>query len=60
MEKALQNGGDKSAVVVEHYGDILYQLGDVEGAIIQWKNAKELGVASKFLNQKIEDRKLYE
>jgi tetratricopeptide (TPR) repeat protein len=60
MERALQNGGDKSAVVVEHYGDILYQLGDVEGAIIQWKNAKELGVASKFLNQKIEDRKLYE
>lgn len=60
MLKALTNGGDKSAVVVEHYGDILYQLGDVESAICQWKKAKELGEASKFLNQKIEEGKLYE
>ena len=60
MEKALKNGGDKSAVVVEHYGDILYQLGDVEGAVIQWKKAKELGEASKFLDKKLEDGKLYE
>jgi len=60
IEKALENGGDKSAVVVEHYGDILYQLKDVEDAISQWKKAKELGEASKFLNQKIEEGKLYE
>jgi len=60
MEKALKNGGDKSAVVVEHYGDILYQLGDVESAIIQWKKAKEFGEESKFLDKKIEDGKLYE
>ena len=60
MLKALTNGGDKSAVVVEHYGDILYQLGDVEGAIFQWKKAKKLGEASKFLDQKIEEGKLYE
>ena len=60
MLKALTNGGDKSAVVVEHYGDILYQLGDVESAISQWKKAKELGEESKFLNQKIEEGKLYE
>ena len=60
MEKALKNGGDKSAVVVEHYGDILYQLGNVEDAIIQWKKAKELGEASKFLGKKLEDSKLYE
>ena len=60
MEKALKNGGDKSAVVVEHYGDILYQLGNVGAAIIQWKKAKELGEASKFLDKKLEDGKLYE
>jgi tetratricopeptide (TPR) repeat protein len=60
MEKALKNGGDKSAVVVEHYGDILYQLGDVESAIIQWKKAKEFGEESKFLDKKLEDGKLYE
>lgn len=60
MLKALKNGGEKSAVVVEHYGDILYKLGNIDKAIIQWKKAKELGEASQFLNQKIEEGKLYE
>ena len=58
--KSLANGSDSSAVVVEHYGDILYQLGDKEGAINQWKIANKLGEASKFLLQKIEEEKLYE
>jgi Tfp pilus assembly protein PilF len=58
--KSLANGSDSSAVVVEHYGDILYQLGDKEGAINQWKRASKLGEASKFLLQKIEEEKLYE
>ena len=60
IQKSLTNGSDSSAVVVEHYGDILYQLGETENAIIQWKKAQELGGASNFLNQKIEERKLYE
>ena len=58
--KALSNGGNTSAVVVEHYGDILYKLDKKSEALKAWKQAKELGTASKFLNQKIEDRKLYE
>lgn len=58
--KSLANGSDSSAVVVEHYGDILYQLGDKEGAINEWKRANKLGKASKFLFQKIEEEKLYE
>ena len=60
MLKSLENGSDKSAVVVEHYGDILFQLGDINNAINQWKIAKELGEGSKKLDQKIEDGKLYE
>jgi len=60
MKKSLANGSNMSAVVVEHYGDILYQLGNVEDAIIEWKKAKKLGEASKFLDKKIEDGKLYE
>ena len=60
IQKSLANGSDSSAVVVEHYGDILYQLGEIENAIIQWKKAQELGEASEFLNQKIEEGKLYE
>ena len=60
MQKSLENGSDVSAVVVEHYGDILYQLGNVEDAIIEWEKAKKLGEASKFLDKKIEDGTLYE
>ena len=58
--KALLNGGEKSSVVVEHYGDVLYRLDKVDEAIKQWKKAKELGDASEFLNQKIKEGKLYE
>ena len=60
MQKSLANGSDMSAVVVEHYGDILYKLGNIEGAILEWKKAKNLGEASKFLDKKLEDGKLYE
>jgi len=60
MQKSLANGSTTSAVVVEHYGDILYQLGEINEALIQWKKAKELGKESELLNQKIEEGKLYE
>ena len=60
MQKSLTNGGDESAVVVEHYGDILYKLGKEKLAIEQWQRAKELGGGSKVLSKKIIERKLYE
>jgi len=60
IKKALLNGGNTSAVIVEHYGDILYKLGDKEGAFFQWKTAKDLGEGSKFLIQKIKEGRLYE
>ena len=60
MKKSLTNGGDKNAVVVEHYGDILYKLGEFKLAIEQWKRAKELGDGSKELVKKITEGKLYE
>ena len=58
--KALSNGGEKSPVIVEHYGDILYKLGNIKEAKKQWNKAKEIGGASRFLFQKIEQGKLYE
>ena len=58
--KALSNGGENNPVVVEHYGDVLYKLGKKANALNQWKKAKSLGEASKFLNQKIEEGQLYE
>jgi tetratricopeptide (TPR) repeat protein len=58
LEKAasLENDG----TIVEHYGDVLFQLGDIEGAISQWEKARSLGEASENIDRKIADRKLYE
>ena len=60
MQKSLSNGSDMSAIVVEHYGDILYKLGDVKDAVSQWEKAKGLGQVSEILNKKIAEGKLYE
>ncbi|MFN0274144.1 MAG: tetratricopeptide repeat protein [Chitinophagales bacterium] len=60
IEKALKNGGDKSEVILEHYGDVLYQLGDVNSALENWKKAKQLGTGSELLDRKIDEGKLYE
>ena len=60
LKKALLNGGDKSAVIIEHYGDVLYKTNEKEEALKQWKRAKKLGGASEFIDKKIEERKIYE
>ena len=51
---------DNDGTIVEHYGDVLFQLGDIEGAIIQWEKARTLGGASENIDKKIADKKLYE
>ena len=58
--KALSNGGDNSAVVVEHFGDVLFRLGDVNQAIDQWKNAQNLDEDNEMLQKKIDNKMLYE
>lgn len=60
IQKALKNGSDSSAVVVEHYGDILFKLGKKKKAIEQWRNAQELGGKNEKLIKKIKDEQLYE
>ena len=60
INNSLRNGGDKSGVVNEHYGDVLYQLGDKEKAVEYWKKAKQLGEASDLIDKKINDKMLYE
>jgi tetratricopeptide (TPR) repeat protein len=59
IEKAISTG-KASAVHFEHYGDILYKLGDVEGAVAQWEKAKGMNANSEILNKKIANRKIYE
>lgn len=54
IEKALVGGG-QSGEVVEHYGDILFELGDKAGAMEQWRKAKDLGGASDLIGRKINE-----
>lgn len=54
IENALSKDAEKSAELVDHYGDILFMLGDKEKAVEQWKKAKEMGKESKILDEKIE------
>jgi len=48
------------AEILEHYGDVLYKLGDIEGAVKHWERAKLKGSVSILLDKKISDRRLYE
>lgn len=60
MEKAIGTGL-ASATHFEHYGDILFKLGDVENAVKQWEKAKNmLTTSSETLNKKIANRRIYE
>ncbi len=57
MERALSL--DKpSAINFEHYGDILFQLGDVEEAVEQWRKAKSMGSLNQEIDKKIANRKI--
>jgi len=58
LEVALVN--TQNGTILEHYGDILYQLGDKTKAMEYWKRAKDAGDASELINKKIADSKLYE
>jgi hypothetical protein len=54
MQQAIDKGGDKNGVCVEHFGDVLYMSGDKDEAMIWWKRAAEIGGGSDLLNKKIE------
>jgi tetratricopeptide (TPR) repeat protein len=60
IEKAMQNGGSGSSTIVEHYGDILFRLGQKDLAVANWQKAKEFGEGSSLLNRKISEQKLIE
>ncbi len=58
VERALTSGGDKLAMTKELYGDILFQEGNKDAALENWKSAKDLGGDSKSLERKIIDKKM--
>ena len=55
MENALSHDTTDSYELYDHYGDILYMNGDKEGALEQWKRAKELGKEGTVIDRKIEE-----
>lgn len=60
MEKVFSYDKNPQGINYEHYGDILYRLGDTKKAVQNWKKAKKLGETSEFIDQKIKDEKIYE
>ena len=60
LERALNSPAGVSGTIIEHYGDVLYQLGQQPKAVEQWKLAKTKGGAGPCLDKKIADGKLYE
>ena len=57
IEKSLQGKASNNATQQEHYGDILYFLGEKEKALEQWQNAKAQGSGSDKLEKKINEKK---
>jgi len=45
---------------LEHYGDILFYLGNVDGAVDYWKKAQDAGGKSPLLERKINEKKYIE
>lgn len=60
MELALENEETPSGVMLEHYGDILYHLGNRNEAISFWRKAEGGDETSELLFKKIKDQKYYD
>ncbi|MBX2895037.1 MAG: tetratricopeptide repeat protein [Cyclobacteriaceae bacterium] len=57
MEKVVQ-GESVSATHWEHYGDILFKLGEVDNAVKHWQKARESSADHTRLDKKINNRRL--
>lgn len=53
IEKALEKDTTKNAELIDHYGDILYMVGEKEKAVEEWKKAREAGKNTEILKRKI-------
>jgi len=60
QEKAIAASGKNNAVLLDHYGDILYQLGEKNNALENWNKALEKDNSIEGLKEKIERGTLYE
>jgi len=52
IAKAIDNHGKENGTLLEHYGDIVFKLGDTTTALEYWKRAKGEGGTTNFIDQK--------
>ena len=55
--KAVMYSNDQSGEILEHYGDVLFQLENKDGALLFWEKAEKTGQHSNQLIQKINANK---
>ena len=55
MEKAIAGSPEPNGELLEHYGDILFELGEASNALEQWKLAKQRGGTSEAIDRKINE-----
>ncbi|WP_064198553.1 MULTISPECIES: tetratricopeptide repeat protein [Emticicia] len=60
LERAIKQDKGVSGTIVEHYGDVLYRLGEKEKALEQWKKARQMGENSTNIDKKIQSGTLVE
>ena len=60
LEKAIKQNSGVSGTIIEHYGDVLFQLGEKDKALEQWKKARQMGENSKSIDKKIQSGQLIE
>lgn len=58
MESAIDTG-DAGATHFDHYGDILFKLGETDEAVRQWQKAKSMDGNNDAIDRKIANRRLY-
>jgi len=58
LSEAVKYGGDKSAVILEHYGDALYKNNKIDKAVEVWKSARDIADNTNALDKKIKERKI--
>jgi len=54
IQRAIDNSDSPSGTVLEHMGDVLFELGEKEQALEYWKDAQKAGDTTPELEKKIE------
>ena len=57
--KALVKSEEKDADILEHYGDVLFQIGKKEEALLFWKKAIKAGSTSALIKEKIDEKNIW-